>query len=170
MVVFRPTVKLAKKMGVILKPSNMSTQSLLGDWFSNDLSIFGKRFVLSVSSTTRIHVLTQAAPYKDWVKRFPTDLLDILEKLEIPNSIIEQEIKLFKEPSVFKSNNRSVMGTVTDGIKCLKHYQAYPASEEDVISSFVDRLNNTPIQSLEETWPEYQLRKVLNLPRRSVLQ
>lgn len=167
MIIFRPTLKLANKMGVKLKAFDTVSSSILGDWICNDLTIYGKRYVLSVSSATRIHVITEAAPYKNWIERFPKDLAQVLNKLEIPDSLIEKEMTKFDITSTYKSNNRSVMGTLNDGIKCLKHYSNYRNIRKEDISALNDRLNNTPISALEETWPEDQLRKAFNLPKKA---
>lgn len=57
------------------------------------------------------------------------------------------------------------MGTLNDAIKCLNHYSKYPGITKGDICSLNDRLNNTPISALEETWREAQLRKTFNLAK-----
>lgn len=166
MMIFRPTASLAKKMKIRFEESSSASNALLGDWVCNDLSIYGKWYVVSVSTTTRIQIITEAAPYKNWTGRFKTDLIKVLEDFEIPQETISQELECFTEVIFSKTNNRSVMGTLNDGIKNLKYLSTFPEPIRKSIAELTSYLNRTPISSLEETWPEYQLRKTLGLEKR----
>jgi hypothetical protein len=120
MFVIRPTKSLGKKMGQKLADTSLTSTTRLGDWYSTDLVLNRRQFVLSVSDKTRIAVLTKAAPYSTFPKRLPSAISEVLLALGISAENVASEMKEMNEIHLAKTESRSIIGSMVDYNKHLQ--------------------------------------------------
>ncbi len=113
MLLYRCTRKLLTK----IKPTaNVipSSTTRLGDWYVDYIYSRPFHLALFTSEHSLLPVITPAAPIATLFPRFEESLRQILQAIAIKESIINREISLMKDFAVTKTNNRRVIGTMTD--------------------------------------------------------
>ena len=80
MIIIRPTASLAKRMRVKLLGNDVTSTAQLGDWYANDIVLNRKQFTLCASSTSRLAVILDAAPYATFPDRLSDAVLKIFEQ------------------------------------------------------------------------------------------
>lgn len=114
MVIIRPTASLAKRMKVKIEPSEEKSTTVLGDWLANDFVMNRKRYILCMSTESRLSIVMQAAPYSKFPYRLENDLQVVLKELGVDKSIIEKEIDQMSDFKLARTNDRSVLGTMKE--------------------------------------------------------
>jgi|CZKU01.1.fsa_nt_gi hypothetical protein len=124
MVVFRCTQKLRRRMGHAARTETPAAKSSgrLGDWYANAVSVHRRHVVLAVSGVTLVPVLVEAAPYKTMTSRFVAATGEVLRALGVPDANVAVELDAMRELVMTTTNNRRVLGSMTDFANMLEAY------------------------------------------------
>lgn len=109
----RCTAKLLKAMRARPIERLEPASNRLGDWTANLVRMSRQQFVVAVSESTRLGIVVDAAPYARLPETLGTALLDVLIWLGIPAEAAEIEAFSLVDARVAATNNRSVLGTVS---------------------------------------------------------
>jgi hypothetical protein len=162
MFVFRPTLSLAKKMGLKLSSSDQASTTFLGDWSAVDFSLGKNRYVLCVSHKTRQPIVLSAAPYSEVVQRLRSNLLTTLQALEIPSNQIRVELPEMASVVYAKTNNRSILGTFNDYRGALElHHELGRIRDYRDLLWMSTWLSETPMRTLGWKYPREATREAL---------
>jgi uncharacterized protein DUF6933 len=124
MIVFRCSRKLLRHMGSAVPAADDPPKSTtrLGDWYANVLVVHRQHLVLAVSGTTLLPVLVPAAPYKTMFARFAEGAGQVLRALKIEESRVVAEENAMRDYVVTTTNDRRVLGSMTDFANMLDAY------------------------------------------------
>ena len=164
MFLFRPSAKLAKRMGVRLAEDDEDSTTALGDWYSTGAVIGRRQLVLCVSENSRLSVVLDAAPYATIPDRLHLSLQSVLRAIGIPRELAEREVNAMREYRVAKASNRSVISTMNQYLISLS-YREVPDPYE--LSLF---LADTVTFSIPEHFPDHAARRLFGLPPRPRLR
>ena len=112
MVIIRGTRKFLDRVGAPREPNTAST-TMLGDWFAT-VMFWRPQVGLFVNATTLLPLFMPLAPAATVLQRFPDTLAVILRAHGIAEHIIDHEVAETAEQRLAKTNNRSVVGVMTD--------------------------------------------------------
>ena len=112
MVIIRGTRKFLDRAGAPNEPDTTST-TMLGDWFAT-VMFWRPQVALFVNATTLLPVFMPLAAAATVLQRFPDTLAGILRAHGIADRIIDHEVAETAEQRLAKTNNRSVVGVMTD--------------------------------------------------------
>lgn len=121
MIVVRPTQSLAKRMGIKLTPEPAKSETVLGDWYAQDVVFDRKQFVFCMSERGRLPILIPAAPYANFPERLSDAVGEILLALRVPKETAHQEWLAMQEFTLGKTDNRSVMGTLKQFLEIMRY-------------------------------------------------
>ncbi len=124
MVVFRCTRKLLLRVEHTAGHESEAAKSTtrLGDWYANVVTVRRQHVVLAVSGVTLLPVLVAAAPYKTMIPRFVEAMGQVLRALKIDETKISAEEEGMRDVIVAKTNDRRVLGSMTDFANMLDAY------------------------------------------------
>jgi hypothetical protein len=164
MVIIRPTARLAKKLGQKLSAEQLTANSVFGSWYANCVSIGRTQLILLVSENTRLPILMKAAPYSSFFERFPASLLQLIASFGISNEQIRPEMEaMFEEPVFAKTQNKSVIGSLTDFAKTIDWYSIDPNNLDRHLFLLNVRLAETPISIFDYKNPQEITRETFGL-------
>ncbi len=148
MVALRCTKKLLARIG---PPSLVSepTTTLLGDWYAQPLAIGHQRLVLLISEHSRLPVIMPGRDLKHLATNFPDALARVLLALDIDASAVAREVRETRAAVIAATNNRSLLGTLTDFSFMLKWW-GRDEPEADLVEAAL-RLSRTPVAPLGRT-------------------
>ncbi len=146
MFALRCTRQLLRRIGPPASPEGPST-TRLGDWFANLLSMGPQRFILLVSERTRLPVLVRARDVKRLREHLVEALPPVLRALTIPDGDIQRELAEMRDVVIAPTNNRSVVGTLTDFAFAIK-FSARQGTVTDLTAVAI-WLSETPILPLD---------------------
>jgi hypothetical protein len=112
MVFIRGTRKVLDRVGSPSEPDTAST-TMLGDGFVTVL-FWRPQVALFVNATSLLPVFMPMAPAATVLERFPETLAGILRTHGIADHIIAHEVGQTAEQHLAKTNNRSVVGVMTE--------------------------------------------------------
>jgi len=159
MVAIRCTKKLLARVGSPQEFTEPSTP-VLGDWYAAPLGVNRQRYVLLISERSRLPVLMAGRDLKHLTDNFPDALAAVLWGLGISAAVIQREVEASREAVIAKTNNRSLLGTLTDFSFLLK-WQLQGRQEIDLVEEAL-RLSRTPVQPLRPTgFPDKVTRELL---------
>ncbi len=95
-------------------PSTTTSTTRLGDWTANLLIIRRQQLVLAVNDTTLLPVLLPSAPSKTFVSRFAEAAGEVLMAIGVDREKAVSEMAAMRACAVAPTNNRRVVGTLTD--------------------------------------------------------
>lgn len=121
MVIIRPTLSLAKRLKLKLGPTAEKSTTRLGDWYAIDLVLNRRQFILSVSSTTRLGVMIEAAPYLSFPTRLPNKISELILEIGVKDASVTSELTEMKEVTFAKTEDRSIIGSMNDYRRHLHH-------------------------------------------------
>lgn len=114
MIIIRPTASLAKRMKIKLKPSELKSDTSLGDWFALDFVLSRKQFIMCVSQKSRLAVVMDAAPYATFPDRIQDAICEFLKVIGVTDANIDSE-RLKMSPTILaKTDDKSILGTMND--------------------------------------------------------
>lgn len=119
MLVLRCTQKLLKRVGPPVADPPASTAAL-GDWFAQPVSVGHQRFILLVSTQSRLPLVMPARDAKSLPGTFLSALADLLHALGIPPADVAREIAECRDVVFAATNSRSVLGSVNDFAQMMK--------------------------------------------------
>ena len=117
MTVFRCTARLAKRLRVGLASDALPSSGTLGDWYANSLNVGSARYVLCLSSLTRLPVILPGRK-SEFPNRFPDYLGEILRAIGISASAADLEVKDLSPFTFAKTRDRSLIGSLNDFASC----------------------------------------------------
>ena len=139
----------------------------LGDWYGNTLLVDRLRLVIFISETTMLPVVLMLRESKTIVPRFQRALSDMLEALQVPPSVAQQEIDADGGFAFGPTANRSVVGVLNElGFLAGVHLSSGKCSSLLDLSL---RLSDTPIGPLKHVFPDEAVRLLLapSAPKRA---
>jgi hypothetical protein len=143
MVVLRRTQKLARSL-----PASRSTplpsDTALGDWYVNRLSIDRRPLLLLVSSRGLLSVLIPARKVATLPERLPEVVDSRLRRLGIPQSVVQAEVAAMESVTVAATEDRSVVGIMVDFAKSIPYYLDAGAWDDSSLPFVEARLAETP--------------------------
>lgn len=143
MVVLRRTRKLASALPAC-GPASSRSDTALGDWYVNRLSVDRRPLLLLVSSSGLLPVVL---PARD-VANLPGRLSDVvaarLRRLGIASFIVEAEVAAMQPVTVGPTVDRSVVGIMVDFAKSVPYYLERGAWDETTLAFVEARLAETP--------------------------
>jgi hypothetical protein len=124
MVVLRCTRKLLRRMGKpgVTEGALPKSSTRLGDWYANVLVVHRQHVVLAVSGVTLLPVLVSAVPYKTVIPRIAEAVGQMLRALKISEAKVLAEEDAMRDAVMTTTNNRRVLGSMTDFANMLEAY------------------------------------------------
>ncbi len=114
MIIIRPTASLATRMKEKLESTDVASTTRMGDWYANDIVLNRKQFILCASSTSRLAVVLDAAPYATLPDRLPDAVSEILRAVGVEESQIQEERVQMNEFKLAKTANKSILGSLKE--------------------------------------------------------
>jgi hypothetical protein len=154
------TQKLLKRLNPeLIEVGNSTTK--LGNWYAT-FSPWKTQIAMFVNERTLFPVLMPLAPATTLAARFPGVLADILAANEIPPSFIESEVSQMQVVKYAKTQNRSVVGIMTEFAYLAKGYRAYEKMRDLMALSL--KLAHTPCSPLYKgpVFPDRTLKAIVN--------
>ncbi len=146
MLVIRCTAKLLKRTGVGRVEGASTTR--LGDWFATIVNVGRERFVLFVSERSRLPIIVRARGVAQLGGLLIDALTPVLEGLGLSDEAIQRETGEMREWVFAPTNNRSVVGSLTDFSQALEWHIS---REHDAdLTDLAMRMSETPITALND--------------------
>ena len=157
-VVLRLTRRLLDRVGPPT-PDPPASTTVLGDWFGHLVYFGHQRYVLLVSEHSRLPVLLAGRDLRNLTHNFPEALTQVLAALGIADATIAREVDATREAVIATTNNRSLLGTLSDFAHMLSYWLS---GEPDVdLVKLSLRLARTPVRPLAGTFPDRVTRELL---------
>jgi hypothetical protein len=165
MVLIRLTASLVKKSKLKVSEPTQSSENSLGEWYAHDFRLGSSHFILCVCAKTRIGIVIPAAPYQKFAQRLKPELAKLLREIGINESVIEAELKKMEGCAFGKTQDRSVLGTVSENIKHLQFLQDDHRFDGPNYFSMTKYVTNIPCSALRD-FPIDLTFDAFKLPRR----
>ena len=162
MIVLRCTAKLLKRLKMEkepLKDPGPSTAAL-GDWYANVIYLGRQPLVLAVSEKSLLPLLMPARDLDQLPAQLIRTLIERLRRMELPETVIRQEISRMDTFYYGKTASRSVLGSMNDFTENLKF--THHISEDRSLVDMMDRLGDMPCKPLDWKYPSEKARELLN--------
>lgn len=158
MVVLRCTQKLLARLKrpAVVSPGVSSTR--LGDWYGNELRLGRQQFLLFVSGRTRLAVIVPAHDARRLSTVLPDVVSDRLAALGVPAADMDEERRHMSEMVLARTDNRSVLGTMSDYAFMAKDIHA-PGEAPETPEELMHFLADTPVVALGGVRPADLVRK-----------
>jgi len=163
MLIIRPTASLFKRMKLKPTVGKKISTTVLGDWYVNDIVLSRRQFLLCVSSTTRLCVVMEAAPYQHFPERLSDSVQKVLQSIGVNPTLISKEIDKMENYDLYKTSDRSIIGSMTEAAKMLKNYQNLGLLKSSDPLSISKMLNKVISLKLSEGCPEDQALKAFGI-------
>lgn len=163
MAILRCTQKLLSELK--LKPSDsMQQPSELSSWHANLLRIDRRKCVLFTHDTTLYSFFVPGLKKPDF-KNIREVFRQNLFKSLMAENLSQKHIEIFlddiRKIEIYKTNNRSVLGSMNDLTFQLKYQIADEGGIEITdITKLIHDLNRIPMSAIEETYSIYELKKL----------
>ncbi|WP_242538491.1 DUF6933 domain-containing protein [Trinickia acidisoli] len=138
------TQKLLKRLKSDVVEAGSSTTKL-GNWYATVLP-WKQQIAMFVSERTLLPVLMPLAPAANLAVRFPEVLGDILAAHGVPRPFIDSEVPEMQIVKYARTQNRSVVGIMTQFAYLAEAYRAYDKPNELIALSL--KLARTPCSPL----------------------
>ena len=158
MVVIRGTQKLLRRVGPGAPVASPST-TRLGDWVGNLVGVRHQRIVLFISEHSRLPVVLPARDLRNVAHQLPLAMGAVLEALGISHVAIRDEQRAMAESMIAPTNNRSLLGTLTD----LSHSLKWRLAEEPDVNlvTLALWLSETPVGPMNYQTPDQVTRHLV---------
>jgi len=112
---FRPTAKLAKRLGARPVPDHEPPTTRLGDWYGNLLRVGHHQLILCTSEKSLLSVVLPARDAKRTLSQtLPVAVASLLHALGVPQKRIGLEPQAMRMSVLGKPISRSVLGSMND--------------------------------------------------------
>ena len=163
MAILRCTQKLLSELN--LKPSDgMQQPSELSSWHANLLRIDRRKCVLFTHDTTLYSFFVPGLKKPDF-KYIREVFRQNLFKSLMAENLSQKHIEIFlddiREIEIYKTNNRSVLGSMNDltfHLKCIIAVECWIEIAD--ITKLIHDLNRIPMSAIEEIYSIYELKKL----------
>jgi hypothetical protein len=119
---YRPTAKLAKRLGTQPAYQQHPTTTRLGDWYGNLLRFGHHQMILCTSDKSLLSVVLPAKDAKrSLAVSLPMAVASLLRAIGVRDLRIQSELDAMREAVIGKPLSRSVLGSMNDlafGIMC----------------------------------------------------
>lgn len=143
MVVLRRTQKLAGALPTSAAAPARS-ETALGDWYVNRLSVDHRPLLLLVSSRGLLPVLLPARDVASLPDRLPDVVAGRLRRLGIAPSLVDAEVASMPPVTVGATVDRSVVGIMVDFAKSVPYHLERGAWDESTLALVEAQLAETP--------------------------
>lgn len=161
------TVRCTRRLLTRLRATPSSEASMpttrLGDWYAGIVP-FRKPLAIFMSERTLLVVLVPLAPSVSLLARWKAQLRELLERLDVPSSAIEDEIAACDPIVLATTANRRVLGCVNEAVQILRLLRV--ADDGPALREHEDRLAGTIYSTTGYQRPADLLREVFGLTRR----
>lgn len=146
MVTLRATAKVLRSLS--RSPGRVErSDTALGDWYVNRIVVHRQPLLLLVSSTSLLAILDWARDVRHLPNRLPDLVTARLERLMIPQPLIQAEVAAMAPVEVAKTADRSVLGILVDFAKSVPYYVGPGSLDELALRRAESRLADTPCYS-----------------------
>lgn len=146
MTAIRCTAKLLKRLQIDDPGSPPPPGNRLGDWFANIIYTRRGHYIILVSETSLLPVLTTARRLENLVPRFLGSLSEILKTLQVPPAAIARELEAMQPIYFGRTNNRVVLGSMNDFVSMFRFaLERNPDSTDFDWSIFLARTPCSPL-------------------------
>ena len=152
MVVLRCTRKLLVRLKRTEVPSDVTSTTRLGDWYSNILRIGRRQYLLFISEHSRLPVVIPIREAKRIETAFPDAVCAVLASVGIADEWIAEERSQMSEIAFGPTMNRSLLGTLNDFAFMAQQGNANRA-EPETPEELMRFLAQTPILPLDGASP-----------------
>lgn len=161
MIVLRCTAKLLKRLKIEKEPLKNPgpSNTALGDWYANVVYVERQPLVLTVSEKSLLPLLIPARDLDQLPGHLMRTLIERLQKMELPETVIRQEIARMDPFSYGKTANRSVLGTMNEFASMLKY--ASRSHPDWGLVDMMDWLGDTPCSPLGYQFPSEKAEELL---------
>jgi hypothetical protein len=164
MSVLRATQKVLRTLPQSAHDADVS-DTALGDWYVNRLTVDRQLLLLLVSSTSLLAVLTQARDVKTLPSRVSELVANRLRRLGIDEHLIRAEVQAMDHAVVGRTRDRSVTGQMVDFAKAVPYYIPMGELDGSTLRFAEDRLGETPCRcgrsDAETVWPARDAARLL---------
>jgi hypothetical protein len=142
MVILRATQKVLKALPESAVDTDVS-DTALGDWYLNRITLDRQPLLLLVSSKSLLAVLTPARNVKTFPSRVSEVVANRLERLAVGENLIRAEIQAMNVAVVGRTRDRSVTGQMVDFAKSIPYYIPVGGLDHATLRFAEDRLRHT---------------------------
>ena len=164
MVILRATQKVLKAIPESAVDTDVS-DTALGDWYLNRITLNRQPLLLLVSSKSLLAVLTPARNVKALPSRISKIVADRLVRLDVDEHLIRAEVQAMNVAVVGRTRNRSVTGQMVDFAKAIPYYIPVGGLDDSMLRIAEDRLGETPCRcdrsDAETIWPAQYAARLL---------
>lgn len=160
MFTFRPTAKLAMRLGARPLSDQGPPTTCLGDWYGNLLRIGHRQLILCTSDRSLLSVVLPAKDAKGALYQIlPVAVESLLHAIGVPEERTGVEMQAMLDSVVGKPVSRSVLGSMNDlafGLTC-----RYEATPDAPLEELALELSNTRCSPLGSDSPCTVARRLL---------
>lgn len=149
----RCTKKLLERMRIDPEADPPESSTVLGDWYANLLYDGKRQLILCVSEKTLLPVVLPAADAREFHRRLPEALLDVLKGLGVSSSASERELREMREVVIGRTASRSVLGTMNDFAFAISFCR-----REESLTALALWLAETPCKPINMNSPDRETR------------
>lgn len=165
MVVLRATQKVLKALPESASDADVS-DTALGDWYVNRITVDRQPLLLLVSSTSLLALLAPARGVKALPTRIGGMVASRLKRLGIDDRLIHAEVQAMDVALVGRTHDRSVTGQMVAFAKAIPYYIPIgSAGDDDMLRLAEDELGHTPCRSSRSNsdtiWPDRDSARLL---------
>jgi hypothetical protein len=159
--IIRATKKLLDRIGPPTLREDERSTTLLGQWYATAL-FWKPQVALFVNEPTLLPVLMPLAPAATLLARFPQQVATVLAAHEIPDAIIDTELRQMHDHRIAKTANRSVVGIMNEFTHLAETYRSDTPAPD--LLDLAMRLATTPCGPLysKHISPDRELRALLH--------
>ena len=143
MVVLRRTRKLERFLPASAR-SSPASDTALGDWYVNRLTVDRQPLLLLVSSHSLLPALIPAREVRSLPDRLPEIVALRLQRLAVAPSLIDAELAAMASVAVGPTVDRSVVGIMVDFAKLIPYHLQPGAWDHTMLPSVEASLADTP--------------------------
>lgn len=165
MVILRATKKVLKSLPQTAADGDTS-DTALGDWYVNRLTLGRQPLLLLVSEKSRLAILTPARGIKLLPGRLSQLVASRLDRLRVSDACIRAEVRAMENVSVGRTTDRSIVGQMVDFAKAVPYYVPLSESKNDLaLQEAEDNLGDTPCRCTalrsQAIWPVQEAVRLL---------
>ena len=164
MVILRATQKVLKALPESAVDTDVSNTAL-GDWYINRITLDRQPLLLLVSSKSLLAVLTPARNVKAFSIRVSEIVANRLERLDVGEHLIRAEVQAMNIVVVGRTRDRSVTGQMVDFAKAIPYYIPVGGLDDSTLRLAEDRLGETPCRcgrsDAKTIWPARDAARLL---------
>lgn len=143
MVVLRRTQKLATALPLTTE-STAQSDTALGDWYVNRLTIDRRPLLLLVSGRGLLPMIQPARDVAGLPDRLPALVATRLRRLDVPPPLIAAEVDAMHPVRIERTADRSVLGILVEFSKALPFYLAQDGWDDTTLPFVEAKLGETP--------------------------